>query len=111
MPFLAHLAHVAYIYTFFFILEFTFNLLKRLFLDFRLQTGRKLNEGILQEYVNGVWLPVCTKRKLWNITVTDYCQKLGYANGIQIFNNVGGRNNTNCQFGRELIIRCHTKRM
>ena len=81
------------------------------FTDFRFKSGGGLNQRELQQYVNGVWLPICSKRKLEKLIVTKYCQRMGYADGIQILNHTVDGKTTKCQNGTELHIHCHIKRM
>ena len=80
-------------------------------LDLRLRSGRTINEGRIEHYWDGKWSPVCQNRQPKSKSVTEYCQSLGYTDGIeiQIENHLVEKNVSKCQDGRDLHIRCYSQ--
>lgn len=86
------------------------------FSEFRLRYGRATNEGRIEYYSKGKWSPICYSEHNKPKSITEYCQELGYADGIdirmegQVINeNVATRDANSCQDGNYLRIRCHSK--
>ena len=84
-----------------------------LFLEFRLTGGRTADEGRVEFYSNGKWWPVCHSKHKISKTITEYCQGMGYADGIEVKNedHFFKRNGTECQDGTYLHIHCSTESM
>ena len=82
-------------------------------LELRLRSGRTTDEGRIEHYSNGKWSPVCQDRQRKSKSVTEYCQGLGYTDGIeiQIENHLVEKNVSKCQDGRDLHIRCYSQSM
>ncbi len=81
------------------------------FLELRLKNGQTIDEGRIELYSNGKWLPVCNNKHENSKTITEYCQGMGYADGIRIEDRLINKNVTKCQNGSDLHIRCTAQSM
>lgn len=81
------------------------------FLDFRLRSGRTTDEGRIERYINGIWSPICLDQHKQLNTITEYCQGMGYADGIEIpvERHPAEKNITKCSDGKDLHIRCYAQ--
>ena len=76
------------------------------FIEYRLRGGRTADEGRVELYSNEKWRPVCHNKHKISKTITEYCQGMGYADGIEVKSSKKEKNVSKCPNREYLHIRC-----